>query len=220
MTGPVLAGWTPEVHLDDRGKAQARDTALRLARVPIAQIVSSPLERCVETAEALLLENLTATDVTIDDRVGECRYGDWTGKPLKDLAKDPMWRVVQAHPSAAVFPGGEALAHVQARALEAVRQWEPKVAAEHGPDAVWAVVSHGDVIKSILADALGLHLDLFQRIQVDPCSVSVITYTELRPFVVRTNDIGGSVDALLPSAKKNRAKAVRSSDAAVGGGSG
>lgn len=222
MTGPVLAGWTPGVHLDDRGRAQARDVALRLARVPITRIVSSPLERCLETAEAVLLENLTATDVIVDERVGECRYGDWTGKALKDLAKDPMWKVVQAHPSDAVFPGkdGEPLAHTQARAVEAVRDWRARIADEHGPEAVWCIASHGDVIKALLADALGMHLDLFQRIQVDPCSVSVVRFTDLRPFVVTVNGRGEGLDVTLaPSTKKSRSKKA-SSDAAVGGGAG
>jgi probable phosphoglycerate mutase len=222
MTGPVLAGWTPGLHLDDRGRRQAIDTALRLARVPIAEIVSSPLDRCLDTAEAVLLENLTAGSVTVDDRIGECRYGDWTGRPLKELAKEPMWKVVQAHPSAAVFPGpeGEALAHVQTRALEAVREWQGRVTAAHGDDAIWCMVSHGDVIKAILADALGMHLDLFQRLQVDPCSVSIVHFTELRPFVVRMNDTSGSYDALIPAPGKKRPRKKAGSDAVVGGGAG
>ena len=133
-----------------------------------------------------------------DDRLGEARYGDWTGRTIKELVKEPLWRVVQQHPSAAVFPGpeGEGLAQTQARAVAAVRSWN----ATLGPDAVWLACSHGDVIKAILADALGLHLDQFQRIVVDPASVSVVTYTETRPFVVRVNDTGGDVSAPDPAA--------------------
>ena len=211
MTGPVLAGWTPDLHLDARGAAQAAALGARLAPVPVAAVVSSPLDRCLETATAVL----GGRDLTlrVDDRLGECRYGDWTGQQLKTLAKDPLWKVVQAHPSAVTFPGGEALRDVQARAVDAVRE----VNAELGPDATWVACSHGDVIKAIVADALGLHLDLFQRIQVDPCSVTVVRYTELRPFVVRLNDTGGGVDDLLPPRRKSRR---RSSDAAVGGGAG
>lgn len=206
MTGPVLAGWTPGVHLDERGAAQAKALAERLAPLPLAAIVSSPLERCVETAAAL------GGEVTVDDRLGECRYGDWTGRELKVLAKDPLWKVVQAHPSAATFPGGEALRDTAARAVAAIRDWNDRL----GPDATYAAVSHGDVIKAIVADALGMHLDLFQRIVIDPCSVTVIRYTGLRPFVLRQNDTGGSVDALLPPKRRRR----RSSDAVVGGGAG
>src|SRR4051794_29762929 len=198
MTGPVLAGWTPGVHLDDRGQEQARALAERLEKVPVAGIVASPLERCQETAAALA----EGRDVSVatDDRLGECRYGDWTGQELKKLVKDPLWKVVQAHPSAAAFPGGEALRDTQNRAVDAVRDHN----RSFGDDATWIAVSHGDVIKAVVADALGLHLDLFQRIQVDPCSLTVIRYTELRPFVVRLNDTGGAVDDLMPPKRRRR----------------
>ena len=212
MTGPVLAGWTPGVHLDERGQAQAAELAKRLAPVPVAAVVSSPLERCVDTATAVAAGR--GLDVTVEDRLGECRYGDWTGQELKKLARDPLWRQVQAHPSAVTFPGGEALRDTAARAVAAVRDWNRRL----GADATWVAVSHGDVIKAIVADALGLHLDQFQRITVDPCSLTVIRYAELRPFVVRLNDTGGGVADLLPPKGKRRRR--RSSDAAVGGGAG
>jgi probable phosphomutase (TIGR03848 family) len=211
MTGPLLAGWTPGVHLNDRGREQATALAERLLPLPVAGIVSSPLERCAETAAALAVGR--DVEVTTDDRLGECRYGDWTGQELKKLAKDPLWKVVQAHPSAARFPGGEALRETQARAVDAVRSHNDAF----GTDATWVAVSHGDVIKAIVADALGMHLDLFQRIQVDPCSVTVVRYTELRPFLLRLNDTGGGIADLLPP-KRRRRKA--SSDAPVGGGAG
>lgn len=218
MTGPVLAGHTPGVHLDERGRAQAEAMAARLVPVPLAAVVTSPLERCVETAQAVLGGRSLVS--SIEPRLAEVRYGDWTGKPLKDLAKQPMWRVVQAHPSAVVFPGaeGEALAGAQSRAVSAVREWDARIAASAGPDAVWLACSHGDIIKAILADALGLHLDLFQRIVVDPCSVSVVRYTDTRPFVLRVNDTGGDVAALLPPKRRRRRKPA--ADAAVGGGAG
>jgi len=156
-------------------------------------------------------------DVATDDRLGEARYGDWTGRAIKELAKEPLWKVVQLHPSAAVFPGteGEGLAQTQARAVAAVREWNAKL----GPDAVWLACSHGDVIKAILADALGLHLDQFQRIVVVPASISVVTYTETRPFVVRINDTGGDVSGLIPPPRRKR-RGKASSDAVVGGGAG
>jgi probable phosphomutase (TIGR03848 family) len=213
-TGGVLAGWTPGVQLDETGRAQVQAVAERLAKVPLSAVVSSPLERCQQTAAALV----DGRDVAVqsDDRLGEARYGDWTGRTIKDLVKEPLWRVVQQHPSAAVFPGpeGEGLAQTQARAVAAVRAWN----ATLGPDAVWLACSHGDVIKAILADALGLHLDQFQRIVVDPASISVVTYTDTRPFVVRVNDTGGDVSGLIPPPKRRRRKA--SSDAVVGGGAG
>jgi probable phosphoglycerate mutase len=227
MTGPVLAGWTPGVRLDERGRAQAAAVAGRLAALPLAAVVSSPLDRCVETAESVAAPHSRAAGgavdkVEIDERFGEVRYGDWTGRPLKELAEEPLWRVVQAHPSAARFPGedGEAMADAQHRAVAAVRDWNARVAAAHGPDAVYAVCSHGDIIKAVVADALGLHLDQFQRIQADPASVTAIRYTELRPFVVRLNDTGGDVAGLVPEPAEgdDRKTGSGASDAVVGGG--
>jgi len=217
----VLAGWTPGVHLDDKGREQAAAVAARLAVVPLTAVVSSPLERTRETAEALLVGRDPAPPLEIDDRVGECHYGDWTNQPLKTLAKDPLWKVVQAHPSAAVFPGdeGEPMAAMAARAVGAVRDWNARLSVG-GVDPVYVVVSHGDVIKAITADALGMHLDAFQRLQVDPCSVTVIRYTDLRPFVLRTNDTGGDLSGLVPPAKTKRRSRKASSDAVVGGGAG
>jgi probable phosphoglycerate mutase len=206
LTGPVLAGWTPEVHLNGRGREQAAELAARLAPLPLDLVIASPLERCQETAQALL-DGRDGLQVRTDDRFGEVRYGDWTGRRLEELAKEDLWKVVQAHPSAARFPGGEALADAQHRAVTAVREWNDTLK----PDAIFLVCSHGDIIKSIVADALGLHLDQFQRIQADPASLTVIRYTETRPFVLRLNDNGGKVDDLL-------AKSGEDSDAPVGGG--
>lgn len=209
----VLAGWTPGVHLSDKGLEQVQALAERLAEVPVAGIIASPLERCQETAAAIAKGR--DLKVRTDKRLGECKYGDWTGRSMKVLVKDPLWKVVQAHPSAVTFPGGESMLEMQARAIEAIRAHNK----EFGPDATWVAVSHGDVLKSILADALGMHFDAFQRIQVDPASLSVVRYTELRPFVLRLNDKGGPVADLIPPKKKiSRRKA--SSDAVVGGGAG
>jgi probable phosphoglycerate mutase len=213
LTGPTLAGWTPDVHLDERGRAQVRALGERVGGVPLAAVVSSPLDRCRETADAILSlrpGSAPVEKIEIDERFGEVRYGDWTGRPLAELAKEPLWRVVQAHPSAARFPGdeGESLAEAQHRAISAVRDWNARL----GPDAAYAVCSHGDIIKAIVADALGLHLDQFQRIQADPASLTVIRYTELRPFVVRLNDTGGSVEGILPP------PGTGDGDAPVGGG--
>ena len=231
-TGHVLTGWTPGIPLDDRGRAQAAALAARLAPLPLSAIVSSPLERCLQTAAAIAAGR-DGQQVTTDDRVGECHYGDWTGQPLKKLATEKLWRVVQAHPSAVTFPGpdGESMPDMQHRAVAAVRDWNARL----GQDATYLICSHGDVIKAIVADSLGLHLDQCQRIQADPCSLTVIRYTPLRPFLVRMNDRGGGVDDLMPHVRGPgpgpRGAATMSSrgglgggpprsDAAVGGGSG
>ncbi|MFC6674692.1 histidine phosphatase family protein [Nonomuraea ferruginea] len=184
LTGPVLAGRTPGVHLSDAGRAQAAALAERIAGVRLDAIVSSPLERCRETAEAVAAGR--GLPVETDERLLECDYGDWTGRELKELAKDPLWPVVQAHPSAAVFPGGEAMTAMQYRAVAAIRGWNRRL----GEKAVYLACSHGDVIKAIVADALGLHLDQFQRITADPAALTVIRYAPLRPFVLKLNDMG------------------------------
>ena len=222
----TLAGWTPGIGLDDTGRAQAQALAARLAAVPVAAVVTSPLQRCRETADALLAvpgpKKTPRPAAVVDDRLGEAHYGDWTGRPLKELAKEPLWRVVQAHPSAVTFPGdeGESMLAMQVRAVEAVRHHDAQVAKDHGDDAVWVAVSHGDVIKSLLADALGMHLDAFQRIVVDPCSVSVVRYTPLRPFALRVNDTGGDLAGLVPAPRTRRRRRPASSDAVVGGSTG
>jgi probable phosphoglycerate mutase len=217
-TGTALTGWMPGVVLDDRGRAQARALGTRLAGVPLDAIISSPLDRCRQTAEAIAAAHEgPPLTVQLDERVGECHYGDWTGQPLKKLAKEPLWRVVQAHPSAVRFPGGESMLGMQDRAVGAVRDWNERL----GREAVYVVCSHGDVIKSILADSLGMHLDMCQRIQVDPCSLSVIRYTPLRPFVLRMNDIAGDVNGLKrPSSQAPGASARQEEEAQVGGGAG
>ncbi len=225
-TGHVLTGWTPGVGLDERGRAQARELGARLARVPLDAIVTSPLDRCRQTAEAIVTARNSESSANgqhhqavTDDRVGECHYGDWTGKPLKELEKDPLWPVVQAHPSAVRFPGpeGESMLDMQHRAVTAVREWNAKL----GADATYLVCSHGDVIKAIVADSLGLHLDQCQRILADPCSLTVIRYTPLRPFLLRLNDVGGAVEDLLPRPRETKEAGLESeSDAVIGGGAG
>ena len=190
----VLTGRLKGVHLDDDGTAQAERAGQRLAAVPLAAVVSSPLERCKETARA--------------DRRGagpsprrwspsaglvECDYGEWQGRPLKDLSREKLWKVVQRHPASVTFPAGESMAAMSARAVVAVRRHDALVEAEHGPHAVWAAVTHGDLVKAILADALGLHLDQFQRLHVDPASMSVVRYTSEAAYVLQSNTHDGDL---------------------------
>ncbi|MEF9902796.1 histidine phosphatase family protein [Streptomyces sp. P9-A2] len=211
-TEGLLAGRTPGVALDERGAAQAAALPGRLAALPLSEVVTSPLQRCQETIRPLL-EARPGLTARTDDRIGECDYGDWTGRKLAELKDEPLMEVVQAHPSAAAFPGGESMRAMQTRAAEAVREWNARVERDHGADAVYLMCSHGDIIKSLVAEALGLHLDLFQRISVDPCSVTAIRYTRLRPYLVRLGDTGDFA-ALAPSEEPP------SDDAPVGGGAG
>ncbi|MEV6904883.1 histidine phosphatase family protein [Amycolatopsis sp. NPDC051372] len=217
----VLAGRTPKVGLDDTGRAQAEKLVERLAGVPVAELVVSPMLRCKQTVTPLA--TALGLDKTVEPRLSEVDYGEWTGRELKTLVKEPLWRVVQSHPSAAVFPGGEGLAAMQARAVAAIRAHDARITAEHGDHAVWIACSHGDVIKAVLADALGQHLDAFQRIVVDPASVSVVRYTETRPFVLRVNENGGDLLGIVPpppKKKSGRGKKAGDSDAVVGGSTG
>ena len=246
-TGQLLTGWTPGVGLDERGRAQAKALGERLAAVPLDAIVTSPLDRCRQTVEEIVAARGgpdlnrgalnhgalnhgalnhgaldhgagQAPEPVVEDRVGECKYGDWTGQPLNELVKDPLWPVVQAHPSAVRFPGdgGETMLDMQHRAVSAIRDWNARL----GKDATYLVCSHGDVIKAIVADSLGLHLDQCQRIVADPCSLTVIRYTPLRPFLLRLNDTGGGVDELLPREKAADRAGGAESDAVIGGGAG
>jgi probable phosphomutase (TIGR03848 family) len=211
-TAGVLAGWTPGVALDERGAAQAARLPERLADLPLAEIVASPLQRCRETVAPLLAARPELT-LRTDDRIGECDYGDWSGRKLAELSDEPLMQVVQQHPTAAAFPGGESMRQMQHRAAEAVREWNARVEREHGEDAAYVMCSHGDIIKSLVADAIGLHLDLFQRISVEPCSITAIRYTRLRPFLVRLGDTGDFA-SLAPREEP------REPDAPVGGGAG
>lgn len=216
----VLAGRTAGVSLDDAGRTQAAATGERLAAVPLVAVVSSPLERCKQTAAAVAAAQQGRPARLTDKGLTECDYGEWQGRTLAALAREPLWKTVQTQPSAAVFPGGESLTAMQARAVAAVRRRDAVIEAEHGAGAVWVAVSHGDIIKAVLADALGMHLDLFQRLHVDPGSVSIIRYTSTRPFVLASNTHAGDLSWLAPPPAKRRRSRKAAADAAVGGGAG
>jgi probable phosphomutase (TIGR03848 family) len=215
----TLAGRTDGVDLDEKGLEQAKALVDRIGSLPIRAIVRSPLLRCRRTVEPLAAA--LGIEPVVDERISEVDYGLWTGRKIGDLVKEPLWAVVQQQPSAAVFPDGEGLAHVQARAVTAVREHDRRLAEAHDGDALWVACTHGDVIKAVVADALGAHLDSFQRITADPASMSVIRYTALRPFVVHVNHTGQQLAAGL-SAKPPKSEDGQSSDigpdeAVVGG---
>lgn len=178
-----LAGWTPEVHLNDEGKAQAEALGKRLADVPLAHIYASPLERTMETAQAIVQHHPKLT-IEANTDIGEVRYGDWEGAKISDLNKRKMWEVVQEYPSRAYFPNGETMRGVQNRIVDAIEDMVKK-----HPNQMIALVFHADLIKMALAHYLGMHLDAFQRIVVSPASISTIQLGHSRPFVVTMNDI-------------------------------
>lgn len=216
-TSGVLAGRAPGVELDSHGASQAGALPDRLADIPLAVAVRSPMLRCEQTLQPLLARR-PELPVAVEERVSECDYGEWTGRQLSELGEEPLMATVQQHPSAAAFPGGESLRAMQHRAVEAVREWNARVEAEHGADALYLVCSHGDIIKSLVADALGLHLDHFQRITAEPCSVTAIRYTSLRPYLLRLGETA-DLSSLAPVQAERADSAGPAGDqAAVGGG--
>lgn len=193
-TAGVLAGRTLGVGLDDVGREQAVSAADRLRGVAVVEVASSPLQRCLETADPI--GEAAGLTVVTEEGLVEVDYGSWQGQEITALLGEPLWATVQGHPSAAAFPDGESMAGMAARAAEAVRRRDAAITAEHGPEAIWVAVSHGDIIKAVLADALGLHLDLFQRISVDPASVSIVRYGAKRPTVLGLNTHAGDLSWL------------------------
>ena len=179
--GEKLAGWTPGVHLNEKGRAQAQALAQRLAEQPIAAVYTSPLDRALETAQIIAAPH--HLEVHIRQGMGEVHYGEWTGQSLQELAKQDAWRVVQFYPSGARFPGGESIREMQARAVAEL----DAIVAAHPAQTVVAV-SHADVLKAALAHYTGMHLDLFQRLVVSPASLSVLSFTPMGPRLVCLND--------------------------------
>ncbi|MHA6749513.1 MSMEG_4193 family putative phosphomutase [Dermacoccus nishinomiyaensis] len=218
----VLAGWSPDVHLDELGRAQADAAAAAISACCTPErIVASPLVRCQETADALRAASGAAVET--DDAVGECRYGAWTGRKLSDLAGEELWKQVQEHPSQVTFPPSPQFEHesmlaMQRRAVDAVRalarELDERSSDEQGGSGVGVVVSHGDVIKSMLSDALGQHLDDFQRIVLAPASMSVIRFVGDRPFVLAMNVTSGGLGEAVGLARSTSAEST------VGGATG
>jgi probable phosphomutase (TIGR03848 family) len=186
--GHRLPGWTPGIHLSEEGRQQAEALAQRLASLPIEAIYASPLERTVETAEAIAAPH--GLSVQLRENLGELRIGEWTGQAIEDLAKTEEWLAIQFYPSGANIPGGETMHEMQARVvaeLDAIRKAHP--------GATVAVVSHADVVKAAVAHYMGLHLDLFQRLVVYPTSLTAFQFSKFGPRLVLFND-SGTIDVL------------------------
>jgi probable phosphomutase (TIGR03848 family) len=201
QTGARLTGWTAGVHLSERGREQATALAARLAPLTIDALYSSPLERCLETAHAVA--DARGLEVRTLDEVGEVHYGDWTGRELKELVKEDLWRVVQINPSGARFPGGESLLEMQVRSVAAIE----RLRAAHDGQTV-AVASHADVIKAVVAHYLGMHLDQFQRLHVAPASLTAVAFAPV-PHLLRLNETGDNADLTPPPEPEPSADASR-----------
>jgi len=205
----VLAGRTRGVHLDQTGKAQARELGEFLASVPLTSIYSSPLERCVETAKAVSSHHPNLA-INKDHELLEMDYGQWSGQKLSVLAKKKEWATIQSNPSQFRFPAGESFLEMNARVNTAID--EIFVDSSKGKSRkIIAVCAHADVIKAIIAHTLGLHLDAFQRIVVDPASVTILRQVGLSRFVVAQNVRAAGIIGSL---------GLRASAAILGGGDG
>lgn len=192
-TGTRLGGWTRGVHLDEAGRSQAATTAGRLAAFDIAALYASPLERTMDTA-AIIGEQI-GLEVQVRDGLGETDYGEWTNRPLAELRKEDLWRVIQATPSRVTFPGGESLRGTQARMVDTVEQ----LAADH-PDDVVVAVGHADPIKAAVAHYAGMPLDAFQRIVISPASVTVLALPVGGPPAVLGVNLAGDLPLQVPEA--------------------
>jgi probable phosphoglycerate mutase len=197
-TGPLLSGRMPGIDLSDKGIEQAQAAAERLAVLTVAALYASPIERTTQTAS--YIAKRLGLEITPLPGVIEADYGDWTGGKIAELAKTDEWRVVQAAPSRARFPGGETLRAMQSRMVDAL---DALVAAH--PNETVIVVSHADPIKAAIAHYTGMHLDLFQRLHVSPASVTVLDFHAYGALLVKCNDTGGLADLAPepePEAKK------------------
>ncbi|CAB4597771.1 unannotated protein [freshwater metagenome] len=189
-TGATLPGRARGLHLADSGRAQADAAAARIGQLKkVSAIYASPLERTRETAKPIAAA--LGLKVQIDRGLLECEFGDWTGAKLGDLRKLPEWNTVQRYPSGFRFPNGESFAEMQTRMVGAL----DKLVARHPGETIVAV-SHADPIKAAVAQALGTHLDLFQRIVISPCSISAILYSSGGPAVLATNSTGDNLASL------------------------
>jgi probable phosphomutase (TIGR03848 family) len=192
-TGTSLPGRAPGLHLAETGQQQAEAVAVRIAELDrVDAIYASPLERARETAAPI--GKARGLKVVIDKGLLECDFGDWTGSLLKDLMKLPEWQTVQKFPSGFRFPNGESFTDMQSRMVNTL----DRLRAVH-PGGVVVVVSHADPIKAAVAQAMGTHLDLFQRIVISTCSISAVAYGTTGPVVLTVNSTGGSLKELRPS---------------------
>ncbi len=176
-----LAGRTPGVHLNERGRAQAQATAERLAGAKLAAVYSSPLERALETAEPIAVR-LGLPVVTVEGVI-ETGCGEWTGQAIEEVSKSDLWRQIQTQPSGVRFPGGESMAEIQARMVAAV---DALVAQHQGQ--TFAVVSHSDPIKLLVSHYIGMHMDMMQRLVISPASITELEFASFRPRLLRCND--------------------------------
>jgi len=186
----LLAGRTAGISLSKTGKEQAKDLVARLGSIQFDEVAISPLQRCRETIDPWLDTTGAKSRIVVDDSISEVDYGNWSGKTLASLRRKAQWKVVQDFPSQMIFPEGESLLEMQGRALSGF--YRLNAVKGKGPRLL---VSHGDVIKSIVAHCLGMHLDQFQRLVIEPASLTIIDTDSGTSRLVRFNDAKGFLSA-------------------------
>ena len=208
----ILAGRTEGVHLSALGKVQAKKLSSRLGEIPLKALRSSPLVRCQETIDPWIKYRqksipYSKPSLVFDEDLAEVDYGLWSGKKLRSLSRDPLWKTIQRTPSQVTFPEGEGLLAMQERSMRSLHD----ALSQRGKGHV-LLVSHGDVLKSIVASALNMHLDEFQRIVIDPASISILDFSGEKTRVLLLNDSRSRLD---PNTFLKREKMAQ-----VGGGAG
>ena len=192
----VLSGQLPNVNLSKSGQEQAERLAERLGKLTIARVHVSPMDRCSETLAPWLAKYGKGVTVTLEPNLIEVDYGKWSGKKLATLSRAKLWRKVQGQPSAVTFPKGESLAQMQVRAMQTIHDFFAS------DQEMTIMVSHGDVIKAIVASSMGMHLDDFQRIVIDPASITILESNGGAIRLTRLNDSDSSISELLQSKSK------------------
>ena len=193
----ILAGRTKGIFLDDLGILQAQEVAKKLQDIEFKKIIVSPMERCQQTAKIILAGLEKSIKPVIESGINECNYGDWSNKKLSVLRKKPLWKTVQEKPSLVQFPNGERIEEMLLRTKSTILETASKLK----PIENLLVVSHGDPIRTFVADCLGIHLDNFQRITIDPCSISIIKVENNSVQVVSINN---RVNVKQPQKKRKR----------------
>jgi len=193
----ILAGRTKGIFLDDTGIKQAEAVAKSLSQIRFKKIIVSPMERCQQTTKIIITGMDKTPKPVIESGINECDYGDWSNKKLSSLRSKPLWKTIQEKTSLVQFPNGEKMNQMLTRVKNAIFEHALKLKSDEN----LLVVSHGDPIRSFIADCLGIHLDNFQRITIDPCSVSVVIISNDNVQVVSVNN---SIKVDQISKKKNK----------------
>ena len=202
----ILSGRRPNIALSEKGRTQAQELATRLGELKVKELRVSPLQRCIETIDPWVSTKSRIRRIE-DHGITEVDYGKWSGRTLRSLSREKLWKIVQENPSRVFFPDGEGMANMQARAIESMHL----ALSSTGTGAV-VMVSHGDVIKALVAANLGMRLDDFQRIIIDPASVTVFDFSSKTPRLLLLNDSHTNIGDLGITSTNKRLL--------VGGGSG